>query len=277
MSGNAKRTCALIDAGLLAINAVTVRHPVEAFARKRPRMSTLRKSEKRIGCLAALLLLIIVPVGAFMYARHENTMNLAPADLEVTGIVYDKQENWGSPLLPLPGDNETGLIVYGLTDSVANKITAEGINFFNREKNRERRKGRQRSHSEWRETPVVTDNRWVFKGGPPAKIAAYLGKYGFGIVIDKFVEDMIDQAIQQSGSYYSHGRTGIVIDYSRRQARSFCLRGIVASSCSGYWSHAGLFIARREANVCFWQILLQKIMRVGASNIDSRSSANAQR
>ena len=39
--------------------------------------------------------------GAFEFGQHKSRMALVPADLEVTGILYANEKNWGSVLLPL--------------------------------------------------------------------------------------------------------------------------------------------------------------------------------
>jgi hypothetical protein len=182
-------------------------------------MSTPTPPERRRGCLTALLVIIGVVVGMFLLTSHLHTTNFAPNDLEVTGILYDKQERWGIPFFGLPGDNETGLVVYGLKDAIADRISAEGIGFFYRAENRERRTGRQVAYAEWHETPIIVDRRWTFRGSPPPRIAEYLDRYGFSIAIDKSIETMIDDAIRQPGSYYAYGPAGglvIVIPKARR-------------------------------------------------------------
>jgi hypothetical protein len=65
-----------------------------------------------------LLLFVGLSYGGFKLAAHRFDMNRIPADLEVQRIIYSKQERWGTPLLALPGDNETGLLVYGIPVSV---------------------------------------------------------------------------------------------------------------------------------------------------------------
>jgi hypothetical protein len=136
-----------------------------------------------------------------------------PADLEVTGILSSNEENWGSALLPLPGDNETGIFLYGLSDTIANRITAEGLDFFHRPENIERRVGKQRTHSEWHETPMGV------------KLSDYLNKYGFGIRVDPFVEALVDDAISKPGSFYSYGRTGLVVVIPKAKRAIFAYAG----------------------------------------------------
>ncbi|MBX9649522.1 MAG: hypothetical protein K2X57_20985 [Xanthobacteraceae bacterium] len=164
-----------------------------------------------LGCVATFIVLIAVPYGLFKIAEDESRMAHVPADLEVTKILYRNEENWGSVLLPLPGDNETGILMYDLPDAIVRKIGSEGLGFFNRPENVERRVGHQQTHSEWHETPIADgEGGWsVSKFG--RKISGYLNQYGFGIDVDKSVEALVDDAISTPGSFYSHGRTGLVI------------------------------------------------------------------
>ncbi len=167
-----------------------------------------RKWRKKfaLGCLLPLFLIVSVPFAAYKFAVHRLEMNRVPADLEVQRILYEKQENWGSPLLPLPGDNETGLVLYEMPAAVADKIAAEGVSFFDRPENRERRFGRQTDHASWRETPVPTT--WSSRG---PSIGAYLDRYGFGIEIEPAIVAMIDDALRKPGSFYAIGRGGSVV------------------------------------------------------------------
>jgi len=135
---------------------------------------------------------------------------LSPSTSESQKILYRNEENWDSVLLPLPGDNETGILMYELPDATAGKIGSEGVSFFSRLGNVERRVGYQRAYSEWHETPIVDGGGWsVSKFG--RKISDYLNQYGFGIDADKSAEAMADDAISTPGNFYSHGPIGLVI------------------------------------------------------------------
>jgi hypothetical protein len=171
----------------------------------------------RFGCLTAFVtVLIAAPVGSFIYSQHRNTIDLVdlvPADLEVISVIYDKQKDWGTPLLRLPGDNETGLIVFGLPDPVAEKIMTDGVAYFNRPANVARRFGGQTTYMEWQETPLVPSAKWTASDQQPSRINIedYLNKYGFGIEIDKGIEVMVNESLSTPGNYYSYGRYGLVI------------------------------------------------------------------
>jgi hypothetical protein len=166
-----------------------------------PLLLLLARKFRTLGlvCVLPAIMIVAALYGAFKFQEHNARVALMPADLEVTGILYSKEENWGSILLPLPGDNETGIFMYGLTDAIANRIAHEGLDFFYRSENVKRRVGGQRSHSEWQETPMGKT------------IDDYLDQYGFGIAVDPSVKSLVDDAISKPGSFYSYGRTGIVI------------------------------------------------------------------
>jgi hypothetical protein len=152
-----------------------------------------------LGCLLPVVVIVGLGYGAFKFAEHRSRMNLMPADLEVTGIVYSEEENWGSVILPLPGDNETGFLMYTLSDATANTIAVEGLDFFRRSENIDRRIGMQRTFTVWNETPLGKT------------ISTYLNQFGFGIEIDPPVKAPVDDAISKPGSFFSYGRYGLVI------------------------------------------------------------------
>jgi len=152
-----------------------------------------------LGCVLPIVVIAATLYGVFKFSEHRHEMSFMPADLEVTGIQYSRQQNWGSALLSLPGDNETGILMYGLPDAIANRIADEGLAFFGSPENVERRFGMQRTHSTWDETPMGIT------------LSDYLNQFGFGIKVDPSVEALVDDATSKPGSFYSHGRTGVVI------------------------------------------------------------------
>jgi hypothetical protein len=166
-----------------------------------------------LGCLLPIVVILATLFGVFKFSEHRFEMNHMPADLEVTGILYSNQQNWGSVLLPLPGDNETGILMYTLPDAIANRMADEGLGFFHRPENVERRFGMQRTHSTWHETPMGVT------------LSGYLNQFGFGIEVDPTVEALVDDAISKPGSFYSHGRTGVVIVIPRTKRAIFAYAG----------------------------------------------------
>ena len=152
-----------------------------------------------LGCVLPIVVIAAALYCAFEFGQYESEMAFVPADLEVSGILYSNRQNWGSVLLPLPGDNETGILLYGLPDAIANRIAREGLDFFHRSENVARRVDMQQTHSEWHETPM------------DKTISEYLDRYGFGIEVDPAVQALVDGAISKPGSFYSYGRLGVVI------------------------------------------------------------------
>ncbi|MGJ4940438.1 hypothetical protein ACQR1W_07685 [Bradyrhizobium sp. HKCCYLS1011] len=152
-----------------------------------------------LGCVLPIAVIVAAFYGAFKVGEYKSEMAFVPADLEVSGILYSNEQNWGSVLLPLPGDNETGIFMYGMPDAIADRIAREGLSFFYRSENVGRRVDMQRTHSEWHETPMGKT------------ISDYLNQYGFGIDVESAVEALIDDALSKPGSFYSYGRLGVVI------------------------------------------------------------------
>lgn len=166
-----------------------------------------------LGCVLPIFIVVAALYGAFKFYEYRFHMNHMPADLEVTGILYSNEQNWGSILLPLPGDNETGVLMYGLSEGIARRISDEGLDFFHRPENVERRVGMQRTHSEWHETPMGIT------------LSDYLDQFGFGIKVDPSVEALVDDAISKPGSFYSRGRTGVVIVIPKVKRAAFAYAG----------------------------------------------------
>jgi hypothetical protein len=166
-----------------------------------------------LGCLLPTVVVIGLGYGAFEIGEHRSRMNLMPADLDVTGIVYSEEKNWGSALLPLPGDNETGFLMYSLSDAIANTIATEGLGFFRRSDNVDRRIGMQRTFTNWNETSLGNT------------ISGYLNQFGFGIRIDQAIEAAVDDAISKPGSFYCFGRHGLVIVIPQAKRAIFTYAG----------------------------------------------------
>jgi hypothetical protein len=164
-------------------------------------------------CVLPIVIFATVLYGVFKFVEYQFDVNHMPTDLEVTGILYSNEQNWGSIFLPLPGDNETGVFMYGLSEAIAQKISNEGKSFFYRSENVKRRVGMQRTHSEWEETPMGIT------------LSDYLNQFGFGIKVDPSVEALVDNTISEPGSYYSRGRTGVVIVIPRAKRAIFAYAG----------------------------------------------------
>jgi hypothetical protein len=110
----------------------------------------------------------------------------------------------------MPGDNETGFVVYRLTERTAQWARSKGS-----------RLGEALSDGKtsWHATPIDetgSRNRWhhydseTERHRHPATIREYLGAYGFSIPIEMGRDDEANRAIREAGSFYSYGRGGSV-------------------------------------------------------------------
>lgn len=175
--------------------------------------------------LVATLLLI------FLYEKSVESFQIGhlPAWLEANDVIYSKEESWG---IGMPGDNETGLIVYELDAEIAKIIQKEGISYFNhlpKTTYSSNSEYYRRSYEGWKETPIQVkkhknrDEGDVFE--TLKNIDDYLDKYGFGIPIDKKVASEINTAISKTGSYYAFGRTGILVIVPKQHKIVFMYAG----------------------------------------------------
>lgn len=154
-----------------------------------------------------LIVMILLGYGSCVARERGHYLALAPCGMELSGIAYRKTETWGSPLLSLPGDNETGVIVYELPESTVAAIETQGVAYLEGltcNLQRSRHRGR---FNDWRPTPVVPDSRW----DDQVTTASFLNRYGFGIPIRTDIEAMIDKAISTSGALYAYGRSGFML------------------------------------------------------------------
>lgn len=157
--------------------------------------------------------LLVVGAPYIWFKREEHRLLLAnvPAPLEVAAVEYRLEERWGLGIFP--GDNETGFIVYRLTNESASWTRVQGQ--LLREK---------LSGGIWYPTPVkdAGDRDWhpydhdpglmSAKREPnhPPTVQEFLEKYGFTIPIEPGRDAEADRAIQSEGSLYSYGRGGSV-------------------------------------------------------------------
>lgn len=173
---------------------------------------------RRIGMIVAitLLSLMAVFVVSFKVLERDSRLNLVPASLQVSKIIFGNEESWGFG----PGGNETRVIVYELPIDVAEDIQRMGLDFFNQILPNAQRSGNwQGRHQKWKETPILSP-AWLeqWDNSPSdrattssAKIENYLYRYGFGIYLEPSLSHEINSAISKSGSFFSASRTAIII------------------------------------------------------------------
>ncbi|WP_245517073.1 hypothetical protein [Rhizobium leguminosarum] len=158
-----------------------------------------------------------MPCIAFKINERNYVLARVPEPLEVAEIEYRLEESWGLGFTP--GDNETGFVVYRLTNDSADWARKQGSQLGNM---------LEGAKGAWRETPVddrsdeTAIGQWHhYDRDPdmmaverpkrhPATIFEYLEKYGFTISIEHGRDDEANQSIQSSGSFYSYGPGGSV-------------------------------------------------------------------
>ena len=170
---------------------------------------------KKLSLLTATLVLLNLLGYNYMDSRHR--LSFVPKEFGTTRIVYSKENTWGFG----PGGNETGIIVYSMPAKVASALRHDGLSYLhNLPSSQSKGKNWQGYYSTWAETPVVTTRHWVDYMSLPdtadysketPSVRHYMGAYGFGIEIDKSIEELIDKAINQTGNYYAYGRIGVII------------------------------------------------------------------
>ncbi|QGY01881.1 hypothetical protein MMSR116_08315 [Methylobacterium mesophilicum SR1.6/6] len=166
----------------------------------------------------------IAPAATHSLWRQDYPTPHVPSPLVAASVEYRLENAWGLAkdtwgFLGSPGDNETGFIIYRLTDASALWARKQGS-----------RLGEMLApmSGEWRRTPVEDrgggnairtwhpydhDPQMMSVRRPeqhPPSINEFLEKYGFTIPIEKERTDEVDQAIQSEGSFYSFGRGGSV-------------------------------------------------------------------
>lgn len=201
--------CALLLIATIAALFLGLR---SIWRRTQPNQLVLR------GFIIALGLGVIAfPYVANKIGERHHVLARVPEPLEVAEIEYRLEESWGVGFMP--GDNETGFVVYRLTDDSADWARKQGSQL-----------GDILSgvKGAWRETPVddSSDEAAIAKWHPydddpammatelpkhhPPTIFEYLEKYGFTIPIEEGRDHEANQSIQSSGSFYSYGQGGSV-------------------------------------------------------------------
>ncbi|WSH63670.1 hypothetical protein U8Q05_18745 [Rhizobium ruizarguesonis] len=182
------------------------------WRRTRPNQRFLRTLIIALGLGA-----IVLPYVAIKIGERNYVLARVPEPLEVAEIEYRLEESWGVGFMP--GDNETGFVVYRLTDDSADWARKQGSQLG---------KTLEGAKEAWRETPVddrsdeTAIGQWHHydrdpdmmtverpKRHPPT-IFEYLEKYGSTISIEQGRDHEANQSIQSSGSFYSYGEGGSV-------------------------------------------------------------------
>jgi hypothetical protein len=201
-------TLALLALLLVGLVILLLRFAYRLWRKPEPGRA-VRRSLIVISCL------LPISVPYYLGKRYEHQFLLAriPAPLEVAAVEYRLEKSWGVGFMP--GDNETGFVVYRLTSNSAEWARNQGSQLGDKLPGRT---------SKWHPTPVedAGDKGWhPYDHDPqmmsekraanhPPTIEEYLEKYGFIIAIENGRDTEADQAIQSEGSFYSYGRGGSV-------------------------------------------------------------------
>lgn len=145
--------------------------------------------------------LVIALFAFYEFSIYQFHLGFLPDGMNVWKQIYAKEKAWG---IGMPGDNETGLIMFELPNSASKNVMKDGINFL-----KTLHPGNKCSN-EWQETPQLTNTDWFnneSNAGIP-NVEHYLNRYGFGIPFDGAIIHDINQSIAMSGSYVSYCRGG---------------------------------------------------------------------
>lgn len=162
---------------------------------------------ERIAIALAGALAMSSPYLLFKAGEVYFALSRLPQPLQISWIEYRLEQGWG---LGLPGDNETGFVIYRMTSGSAEWARSQGQNLGAMLPG---------GSAVWHLTPVDesgADNPWhqYDSASSPRSHAAnlkeYLDKYGFPIPVEDGRDIEFNDAIQNPGSFYSYGRGGSV-------------------------------------------------------------------
>jgi len=158
--------------------------------------------------LALSAALVLASVSAWRLTLRAHHLGHVPGALEVTRLLYVSEESWGFG----PGGNEAGFLAYALPERTAVQIANEGLGWFDRLQDGHRSEGWRGRFGDWQRTPVEADTRWQpDPASARMEVLDYVCAYGFCIDIDHVQLRAAEDAINSPGSYYAHGRIGLVV------------------------------------------------------------------
>ena len=175
---------------------------------------TLRRAR---GCLAAALLAVLLGFAGCTGIGYFWRQGHVPHGVRAPIILYAAERNFGFG----PGGNETGLIVYRMTDQSARAVAKGGTAYLIAHSLPTDRDDRA-SYIDWRPTPIIRDDRWSTPepGEPSAvSLSAYLNRYGFEIPVKARVAAEVDRLMRSPGAYYAYGGGGSLVIVAPRTKR----------------------------------------------------------
>jgi hypothetical protein len=167
-----------------------------------------------LSTINLLALFALLPVSAFQLIEQERLLSVVPSSMNVSKVLYASEEISGLGFLP--GDNETGVIVYEMPDALADALSENAQAHFEALPDDTGRRPQDR-HLVWLETPVADDERWPVPSdvhGPwdgHRRIRDYTDQYVLTAEIEPSVEALANEALSRPGSYYAHTYFGVLI------------------------------------------------------------------
>jgi hypothetical protein len=123
-----------------------------------------------------------------------------PARAGVGRVVYRQEAAFGLG----PGGNESGVIVYSVSDKTIEALNRDAFVFLRR---LPVSKGCSQL-SEWHETPLAFGNQTGADADDIKTFTDYLNRNGFGIRVPSKIKQMLDQSFVTPGSFYAYGGCG---------------------------------------------------------------------
>ena len=165
---------------------------------------------RRLSLGALIFVCFSSPYIAYKVWELRAAFARIPEPLRSVWIEYRQEVEFGVGFMP--GDNETGFVVYRLTNASTRWARSQG------KKLGESLPG---GSADWHPTPVgrIGDvGQWTrqcdgiigCQNGDLLAVSNYLDKYGFSIPLPDGVDADVDQAIRSEGSFYSYGSGGAV-------------------------------------------------------------------
>jgi hypothetical protein len=154
------------------------------------------RAQKTLRLVGMLLLITCTSV---LLSWHNFALSLVPDALEVTSVEYSKGQSLGLG----PGDDDAGMRIYPLRDSVARAIEKQGLPYFWQmplNANQHKREWRG-AYGGWQQTPL-----------PPAATEDAVPVYKYlHISTDQAMVDDVSAMLTTSGSYYAYGYIGMIV------------------------------------------------------------------
>ena len=163
--------------------------------------------------IALIVAIVVVSKLAWDHYALRRALRVVPETLEVTSMLYSAEEHWG---IGLPGDNETGLLIFPLKETVARRMEEEDICHMAAMGRDEALRGpaydtRTVRYDGWQPTPMPAEVRNGEGETVPLRVDTFLDRYGFGIEIDPEIERRVNAIIGAPGSCYARGRSGTLV------------------------------------------------------------------